>query len=120
MKALTAFESIINDNAARQRAAHNPFLKEAVVRSGEILGRHYDKLGDAEKAIGIYRNILSVDPDGLVARRLIVLLARSSRLGEAAGFAETAIVSQVNLFRYIPPNPHIAALKAELFKPEGV
>lgn len=119
-KALTAFESIINDNAARQRAAHNPFLKEAVVRSGEILGRHYDKLGDAEKAIGIYRNILSVDPDGLVARRLIVLLARSGRLGEAAGFAETAIVSRANLFRYIPPNAHIAALKAELFKPEGV
>lgn len=119
-KALTTFESIINDSTARERAAHNPSLREAVVRSGEILGRHHDKLGNVEKAIEIYRNILSVEADSLVARRLIVLLSRSGRLAEAAEFAETAIVSRPNLFRHVPPNAHIVALKEELFvKPEG-
>lgn len=84
------------------------------MRSGEILGRHYDRLGDRGKAIAIYREILSVDPDAVVARRLIVLLCRNGRLAEAAEFAETAITSRANLFPYIPANPHIAALKSDL------
>jgi hypothetical protein len=94
-------------------------LREAVVRSGEIVGRYYDNLGNVERAIGIYRDILSMDANSLVARRLIVLLSRSGRLREAAEFGETAIISRPNLFRHLPPNPHIAALKAGLFlKPE--
>ncbi len=119
--ALAAFETILNDSTARKKAAINPALKEAIVRSGSILGRHHDVLGDAKSAIAIYRDVLSVEPDSLVARRLIVLLARSGRLAEAAEFAETAIVSRPNLFRRLPPNRHIAALKAELFlDSEGV
>ena len=98
-KALAAFEKIFSDRKLRQRGAFNPFVKEAVVRAGEMLGRHYDKLGDVEKAIGIYREILSVDPDSLIARRLIVLLSRSGRLYQAVEFAETAIASRPNLFR---------------------
>jgi tetratricopeptide (TPR) repeat protein len=114
-KARTAFETIVNDGAARERASHNPLLKEAIVRSGEIVGRYYDTRGDAEMAISIYRDVLSVDPDSIVARRLIVLLSRRGRLAEAAQFAETAIVSRPNLSRPIPPNQHMSALKAELF-----
>ncbi len=120
-KSLRAFETIINDATARQRASYNPVLKEAVVRSGEILGRHYDTRGDATKAVTIYRNVLSVDPSSLIARRLIVLLSRGGRLAEAAEFADTAIISRTNLFRRLPANPHIAALKSELFlEPQGV
>jgi tetratricopeptide (TPR) repeat protein len=119
-KALAAFEKIFSDNKLHQRGAFNPFVKEAVVRAGEMLGRHYDTLGDVEKAIGIYREVLSVDSNSLIARRLIVLLSRSGRLYQAVEFAETAIASGPNLFRNIPPNQHIAALKAELYlKPEG-
>jgi tetratricopeptide (TPR) repeat protein len=119
-EALRAFESIFNDFAARQKTDHNHFLKEAVVRSGEILGRHYDTLGEVETAIGIYRNVMSLDHNNLVARRLVLLLSRTGRLSEAVTFAEKAIISQPNLFRYIPPNRHIAALKAEIsFKPTG-
>jgi tetratricopeptide (TPR) repeat protein len=119
-EAHAAFEKILSDGKARQRAAYNPFLKEALVRAGEILGRNYDKLGDVERAINIYKEVLSVDPDSLVARRLIVLLSRSGQLSEAVKFAETAITSRPNLYRQVPPNRHIAAVKAELFlKPEG-
>ena len=114
-EALAAFETIFNDRTARQKAAHNPAMKEAIVRSGGILGRHYDTIGDAKNAIATYRAVLSVDPDGLIARRLIVLLSRSGRLAEAAEIAETAMVSRPNLFQRIPPNRHITALKAELF-----
>ena len=118
-KALRTFETIFNDVTARQRAAHNPFLKEAVVRSGEILGRHHDKLGNVELAVAIYREIMSVDQNGLIARRLALLLSRNGHLREAADYAETAIISRPNLFRHIPPNPYIASLKAEIsLKPE--
>jgi tetratricopeptide (TPR) repeat protein len=119
-EAHAAFEKILNDGNARRRAAYNPFLKEALVRSGEILGRHYDTTGDVERAIGVYNDVLSVDPDSLIARRLIVLLSRSGRLAQAAKLAETAIVSRPNIYRALPANRHIAAVKAELFlKPEG-
>jgi tetratricopeptide (TPR) repeat protein len=119
-KALAAFEKIFSDRKLHLRGTFNPFAKEAVVRAGEILGRHYDTLGDVEKAIGIYREVLSVDPNSLIARRLIVLLSRSGRLNQAVEFAETAIASRPNLFRNIPPNQHIVALKAELYlTPEG-
>jgi tetratricopeptide (TPR) repeat protein len=114
-EAQAAFETIINDPVARQGAAHNAVMKEAVVRSGEIAGRHYDALGEKKKAIALYRHVLSVEPSPIIARRLIVLLSRSGRLAEAAGLAETAIVSRANLFARLPANRHIAALKSELF-----
>jgi tetratricopeptide (TPR) repeat protein len=113
-KALRAFQTIFNDTTARQRAAHNPYLKEAVVRSGEILGRHHDKLGDVETAIGIYRDIMSIDQDGLVARRLTLLLSRRGRLREAADHAEAAIISRPNLFGQLRPNRYLASLKADI------
>ncbi len=118
-KALRTFETIFNDVTARQRAPHNPFLKEAFVRSGEILGRHHDKLGNVESAVAIYREVMSLDQNGLIARRLALLLSRNGHLREAADYAETAIISRPNLFRQLPPNPYIASLKAEIsVKPE--
>jgi tetratricopeptide (TPR) repeat protein len=113
-EAIRAFETIFHDVTARQRAPYNPSLKEAVVRSGEILGRHYDKLGNVERATGIYREIMSVDQNGLIARRLTLLLSRRGYLREAAEYAETAIISRPNLFRRLPPNPYITSLKAEI------
>ena len=75
------------------------------MRSGEILGRHHDKLGNVELAVAIYREIMSVDQNGLIARRLALLLSRNGHLREAADYAETAIISRPNLFRHIPLNP---------------
>ncbi len=53
-------------------------MKEALIRSGEILGRHYDTLGNVEH-VGIYREIIAMDPDSVVARPVAVLLARRGR-----------------------------------------
>jgi tetratricopeptide (TPR) repeat protein len=113
-QAFRAFQTIFYDTAARKKAAHNPSIKEAVVRSGEILGRHQDKLGNEESATAIYRDILSVDQGGVIARRLVVLLSRRGHLREAAELAEKAIISRVNLFPRLRPNPYIASLTAEL------
>jgi hypothetical protein len=111
---LDTFEAIFRDSEARKTASRDPFVKEAVVRSGEILGRHWDIRGHAEKAISIYREILAVDADGVIARRLAVLLARRGDLGEAAALAESVVLSRPNLFPYLHANPYITKLKAEL------
>jgi tetratricopeptide (TPR) repeat protein len=118
-QALRSFQTIFYDAAARNKAAYNPFIKEAVVRSGEILGRHQDKLGNVESAIDIYRAILSMDRDGLIARRLTLLLSRRGNLREAAELAEKAIISRENLFPRLRPNPYIASLRAELSRGRG-
>lgn len=113
-EAMESFRAVFYDSTARARAVHNPVLKEAVVRSGEILGRHYDCIGDVDKAIGVYRDIMSVDQSNLIARRLTLLLSRGGDLRDAAAFAETAIISRENLFRSVPPNPYITSLKAQI------
>jgi tetratricopeptide (TPR) repeat protein len=113
-EALVAFEEILNDGAARRRAAHNPSFMEAVVRAGEILGRHYDEAGEVERAIRIYQDVLSLGPNNLVARRLIVLLSRNERMSEAAKLAEIAINSQPNRYQKLPVSPHIDAIKQNL------
>ena len=93
---------------------HNPLLKEAVVRSGELLGRYYDRVGEVDAAVEIYTDIMSIEQDSLVARRLVVLLSRRGQLREAAKIAETAIISRPNLFQTFSTNRHLASLKAEL------
>jgi tetratricopeptide (TPR) repeat protein len=112
--ALRSFETIFRDTVARKRAGRDPFVKEAVVRSGEILGRRQDTLGNVEQAIAIYREIIAVDPDGVIAHRLTSLLARRGDLQQAAKLAETVVFSRPNLFPYLPSNPYIASLKAEI------
>jgi tetratricopeptide (TPR) repeat protein len=112
--ALRWFETIFWDPGARKRAGRDPFVKEAVVRSGEILGRRQDTLGNVEQAIAIYREIIAVDLDGVVARRLTLLLARRGDLQQAAKLAETVVFSRPNLFPFLPKNPYVATLKAEI------
>jgi tetratricopeptide (TPR) repeat protein len=111
---LETFEAIFRDTEARKTASRDPFVKEAVVRSGEILGRYWDIRGHVEKAISVYREILVIDADGVVGRRLAVLLARRGDLDEAATLAKSVILSRPNLFPYLHTNPYIVELKVEL------
>jgi tetratricopeptide (TPR) repeat protein len=113
-EALKMFESIFRDTSARKQSARDPFVKEAVVRSGEILARHHDTAGKVEQAIAIYREITALDPDGVMARRLAVLLSRRGDLSEAAQLAESIVFSRPNLFPYLQSNPYVASLKEEL------
>ena len=113
-EALPLYESVFRDPAARNVLPYDPFVREAVVRSGEFVGRYYDKRGDAEAAIAIYRELLSFEQDGLIARRLVLLLARRGGWQEAAEFGETATVTSLNLFPHLPEkNPYIDTLKSE-------
>jgi tetratricopeptide (TPR) repeat protein len=113
--ALALFETVFRNRAARRVARFDPFVKEAVVRSGELLGRHYDKQGDADACIEIYRDIMSIHPDGIIAHRLIVLLCRTGNFSEAAEFGDAAMLFQVNLFPRLPKmNRYIAALEKAL------
>ncbi len=114
-EALALFEAVFRNKAARKVAPYDPFVREAVVRSGEFLGRHYDKRGDIEECIAIYREIMSIESDGVVAHRLIVLLCRRGDFSKAAEFGDAAMLFKVNLFPRLPEkNPYIAALQKEL------
>jgi len=113
-EALHLFKTVFNDGSARKRMNGNPFIREAVVRSGEILGRHQEKVGNIDSAIGIYREILALDANNVIARRLLVLLARNGNLREAANFAEAAITNRSNLYPQLLDNPYIMALKKEM------
>jgi tetratricopeptide (TPR) repeat protein len=113
-EALHSFEAIFRDDSARKRAAHNPYVKEAVVRSGEILGRHYDNRGDLDPAISVYREIMELDHNSVIAGRLVLLMSRSGNLRAAAELAERTIASRPNLYPRLPQNSYIASLKGEI------
>jgi tetratricopeptide (TPR) repeat protein len=116
-EALRSFEEIFNDQAARRKVGGNPFIREAVVRSGELWGQYQERTGNIDQAIDIYRQILALDSDSVIARRLLLLLSRRGKLREAAALAETAIVSRTNLYPRLPDNPYIDSLKEELSNP---
>lgn len=103
-EALHLFEGIFLDPAGRdaQVLASDPHIKEAVVRSGEIVARHLDRIGNSAAAIPIYRDILGLHPSGVVARRLAVLLTRTGALREAARVSTVALAGGVNLFPRLP------------------
>jgi tetratricopeptide (TPR) repeat protein len=112
--AFPLFESVFQDSLARRFVRYNPYVKEAIVRSGQFLGRFHEKRGDIDASIAIYREILAMDQDGLIARRLTLLLSRRGEFREAAEFAEIASQSGLNLFPRIPSNnPYIASLETE-------
>jgi tetratricopeptide (TPR) repeat protein len=114
-EALRLFETVFRDISARKRMMGNPFIGEAVIRSGEILGRHQEKAGNIDSAIAVYREIVELDGgNSVIARRLLLLLSRSGNLREAAKLAEGAIINRTNLYPQLIDNPYIAALKKEL------
>ena len=113
-EALRSFEMIFNDASAWRRMEGSPFLKEAVIRSGEIWGRHQEKIGKIDLAIATYRQIIAIDANGVIARRLLLLLSRKGSLREASNLAEMSIINRINLYPYLPENPYIAALKKEM------
>jgi hypothetical protein len=116
-EAMCLFASVFHDAEARAAAAGDPFVKEAVMRSGAFLGRHHDKRGDVDAAIGIYRDTMSIAQDGVIARRLMVLLSRRGDWKEAAELSEVALLSANNMFPRLPEgNPYISRLMTELLE----
>jgi hypothetical protein len=112
--ALPLYNSVFRDTAARAVARYDLFVREVLVRSGKFIGHHQDKAGNTEQAIATYRAILSIDRDGLIARRLVSLLARRGDWREAAEFSETATFTARNLFPHLPKkNRYMDTLHAD-------
>jgi hypothetical protein len=92
-----AFEAMLSDDALLRRAKRNVYLREAYIRSAEIVAREAELSRDFEKALRVYEQIMMVGDRGVIARRLAVLLWRSGRIREAAVWAEKTVWSDHNL-----------------------
>jgi hypothetical protein len=113
-KCVSLLRIIFDDDMAIKLAKYHPFTKEALVRAGEILGRHEERVGAIEGAISVYRRLMRIDQNGVIARRLAVLLWRQGNLNEAASLAEIAVNSKANLYPYLTQNDYILSIRADL------
>jgi hypothetical protein len=44
-EAISSFRALLENDPAMKLAKHDPFMKEAFVRAGEILGRYEERIG---------------------------------------------------------------------------
>jgi hypothetical protein len=100
-EALQQFGAVIADERLARAGAGDPRSREAFIRSAEILGRHAELRGDGDAAAELYRRILEVDGNGIVARRLLVMLWRAGRMREAADLAPRIMQSDTNLVQHL-------------------
>lgn len=107
-RALVDFEALLGNDALVGRARRNVYLREALVRSAEMVARHAELAGDVDKAILLYQRVMAINPRGVIARRLSLLLWRQGRLREAGVWAERALWSDQNLASpSAKHNPHL-------------
>jgi tetratricopeptide (TPR) repeat protein len=95
------FREVIADTQLREACACDPRAREAVVRAAEIVGRLDEVRGDTKAAAECYRQVLALDGNGVVARRLLLMLWRDGRLREAAELAPRVVESNRNLAQYL-------------------
>ena len=88
-------------NGWLEASAADPRSREAFVRAAEILGRHAELRGDRSAAAQLYRRILELDGNGIVARRLLLMLWRQARFREAAELAPRVVPSDANLAQHL-------------------
>jgi hypothetical protein len=100
-KALQQFRAVIADEELGRANAVDPRSREAFIRAAEILGRHAELRGDAGAADQLYRRILRLGGNGIVARRLLLMLWREGRITEAAKLAPRVMQSDVNLVQHL-------------------
>jgi hypothetical protein len=109
------FEALLSDEALLQRAGRSVYLREALIRSAEIIGRDAELAGDTAKAVRLYEQIMAVGGGGVIARRLALLLWRTGRIREAAVWAEKSVWSDHNLAAYAAKdNTHLTRIAAIL------
>jgi hypothetical protein len=99
-EALPLFHQVVADERLARASAFDPRSREAFIRSAEILGRHAELRGDGGAAAELYRRILEFDGNGIVARRLLLMLWREGRMREAAGYAPRVMQSDCNLAQH--------------------
>ena len=100
-EALQLFGEVIADRQLAEACAADPRAREAFVRAAEILGRHAELRGDVSAAAQLYRRILELDGNGIIARRLLLMLWREARIQEAAELAPRVVLSDGNLAQHL-------------------
>jgi hypothetical protein len=113
-EALHQFRDVIADERLAQASAADPRSREAFVRAAEILGHHAELRGDLEAAGQHYRRILELDGNGVVARRLLLMLWREGRLREAAELAPRIMQSDCGLVQHLRGSDAVADLTRRL------
>jgi hypothetical protein len=99
--ALPMFREVIADERLARASASDARSREAFIRAAEILGHHAELRGDADAADQLYRRILKLGGNGIVARRLLLILWRQGRLREAAEVAPRVMQSDANLAQHL-------------------
>ncbi|KAB2919050.1 MAG: hypothetical protein F9K29_07470 [Hyphomicrobiaceae bacterium] len=121
-EALQLFRGVIADEQLAKARAADPRAREAFVRAAEILARHAELRGDTGAAAQLYRRILKLDgngiiarrlllmpwqdarklgANGIIARRLLLMLWRDARIQEAAALAPRVVESDRNLAQHL-------------------
>jgi hypothetical protein len=114
------FGALLADDGLLRRARRNVYLREALIRSAEIVGREAELAGDPETALRVYERIMKAGGRGVIARRLALLLWRSGRIREAAFWAEKTVWSDHNLAaQSARTNPHLARIVEVLATPNA-
>lgn len=100
-EALQLFGEVIADERLAEATAADLRAREALIRAAETLGRHAELRGDTSAAAQLYRRILDLDGNGIIARRLLLILWREARIQEAAEFAPRVMLSDGNLAQHL-------------------
>jgi hypothetical protein len=98
-EAFQLFREVIADEHLARAA--DPRAQEAFIRAAEILGRHAELRGDTSAAARLYRRILELGGNGIIARRLLLMLWREARIREAAELAPRIMQSDANLAQHL-------------------
>lgn len=113
-EALQLFREVTADEQLAEASAADPRAREAFIRAAEILGRHAELRGDIGAAARLYRRILEVHGNGIVARRLLLMLWRQGRIREAAELAPGVLPNDGNLAQHLRRSEAVTDLTRRL------
>jgi tetratricopeptide (TPR) repeat protein len=113
-ESIRLLRALADDPMLPRLAKEDPFAKEALVRSGEIVGRHDERAGQGELAMITYGQTMQIEENGVVARRMAVLRWRKGDIRGAMEAADCAVMTKHNLFPRLPEGPYVAWLRQQL------
>ena len=110
MRPCSCLREVIADERLARASASDPRSREAFIRAAEILGHHAELRGDTSAADQLYRRVLKLGGNGIVARRLLLMLWRQGRLREAAELAPRIMQSDANLAQHLQGSDAVSDL----------
>lgn len=113
-ESIRLLRALADDPMLPRLAKEDPFAKEALVRSGEIVGRHDERAGQGALAMNTYSQTMQIEENGVVARRMAMLRWRKGDIHGAMEAADCAVMTKHNLFPRLPEGPYVAWLRQQL------